>query len=157
MSSPPPPPSSLPPPMPYQSQQVSSDLEQSNLQTLSIFYFIVAGLQALIGLVPLIYVGFGILVGFVGAAGANKGGGGGAGGIMALGGMMACFGFFLSAMFWTFAFLNFTVGRSLRARKRLTLCYVMAALICLHAPLGTVLGVFTFVVLSKPGVKESFT
>ena len=37
-----------------------------------------------------------------------------------------------------------------------TFCFVMAALACAFFPFGTILGIFTIVVLVRPGVKEMF-
>lgn len=44
-------------------------------------------------------------------------------------------------------------GRCLRQRRRYTLCLVMAAISCMLMPIGTVLGVFTLIVLMHPSVK----
>ena len=150
------PPSSYPP-----SGQVVNYTNQvqidEQLKMLSIFWWVIAGLQALAGCLFLLYVGFGIVMMVLGgAAGAGSREPGAAVPFMGMGAFMVCFGIVLLAFIWGIAFLNYTVGKSLRERRRLTLCYVMAAIICLGFPLGTALGVFTFVTLSKPGVKESF-
>jgi 4-amino-4-deoxy-L-arabinose transferase-like glycosyltransferase len=47
-------------------------------------------------------------------------------------------------------------GSALRKRKRKTFVLIMAALNCLSVPYGTVLGVFTFLVLQRPEAKELF-
>jgi hypothetical protein len=47
-------------------------------------------------------------------------------------------------------------GRSLAARKRYTFCIIVAAISCTFFPLGTALGVFTILVLSRPSVKALF-
>jgi hypothetical protein len=52
--------------------------------------------------------------------------------------------------------LNALAGRWLQARRNRTFCIVVAALNCISIPLGTVLGVFTLVVLTKPDVQRSF-
>lgn len=51
---------------------------------------------------------------------------------------------------------HFLAGRALSARRSLTLCYVVAGFACVSVPLGTVLGVFTFVVLSRSSVQAQF-
>jgi hypothetical protein len=135
--------------------QLPYDPDQSNLETLSIFYFIIAGLQALFACFGLLYVLFGVLIGFAGMAGANRPGDAGAAAVGA--GMFICFGVVFILLAGTIAFLNYKTGRSLRARRNLTLCYVMAIIHCLLFPLGTILGVFTLVVLNRPSVKASFT
>ena len=57
---------------------------------------------------------------------------------------------------WTAAVLLAWSGRCLAQRRRYIFCMVMAAIACLFVPLGTVLGVFTIVVLAKPEVKATF-
>jgi hypothetical protein len=54
------------------------------------------------------------------------------------------------------AALAFLVGRSLPHRRRRTFCMVMAGLMCLSVPVGTVLGVFTLIVLARPSVAALF-
>jgi hypothetical protein len=44
----------------------------------------------------------------------------------------------------------------LRKRRHRTLSFVMACLTCINIPLGTALGVFTLVVLSRPSVKALY-
>jgi hypothetical protein len=147
MSNPPPPPPPYPSYPPY-------DQDTSHLNTLSIFYYILAGLQCLGGCVGIIYIGLGVMLGLAGAAGGNHGGDAAAGATM--GGALACVGVVILVIVGGLAYLNFLAGQSLRQRKRLALIYVMAAIACLNLPLGTILGIFTFVVLSRPSVKASF-
>jgi len=45
-------------------------------------------------------------------------------------------------------------GRFTARQKHDTFCFVMACVECLFMPLGTVLGVFTILVLNRQGVKE---
>ena len=52
--------------------------------------------------------------------------------------------------------LNLFAGFSLLNRKNRSFCMVVAALNCVHVPFGTVLGVFTLIVLSRPSVRDSF-
>ncbi len=67
-----------------------------------------------------------------------------------------CIAGFIFCLLATVAVLDFKCGRSLARRKNSTHCYVMAALSCVNVPFGTLLGVFTLVVLSRPTVKELF-
>jgi len=45
---------------------------------------------------------------------------------------------------------------ALRKRKHRTFLLVMAALSCLSIPYGTILGIFTFMVLQRPAAKKLF-
>jgi len=47
-------------------------------------------------------------------------------------------------------------GRNLTARRNRTFCLVIAGINCVHFPLGTLLGVFTFIVLMRPSVAAQF-
>ena len=64
--------------------------------------------------------------------------------------------FYLVMGIWfvTSGVLNVISGLCLRARKHRTLSLVVAGINCLHIPLGTVLGVFTIVVLMRDSVRE---
>ena len=64
-------------------------------------------------------------------------------------------GFFILAG-WSFGALTIFSGRSIKARKRRAFTFVMACLNTLLIPFGTVLGVFTLVVLSRPSVKRLY-
>jgi hypothetical protein len=52
--------------------------------------------------------------------------------------------------------LNFLSARFLRHRRHRTFSLVAAGLNCLQIPFGTVLGVFTIMVLSRPSVREKY-
>jgi Na+-driven multidrug efflux pump len=52
--------------------------------------------------------------------------------------------------------LNVISGLCIRARKHRTFSMVVAGINCLHMPLGTVLGVFTLIVLIRDSVRELY-
>ncbi len=53
--------------------------------------------------------------------------------------------------------LNLLVASSLRQRRRWMLCAVVSGLNCLQMPLGTLLGVFTLVLINRSDVRATFT
>lgn len=57
---------------------------------------------------------------------------------------------------WTIAALAFAAGRNLSRRRRYRFCFGVAALECIVVPLGTILGAFTLVVLTREGVRSLF-
>lgn len=57
---------------------------------------------------------------------------------------------------WAMAVAMIIAGRGLKQRTKYTYCLVVAGISCIFMPLGTVLGVFTIVVLTRPGVKALF-
>ena len=72
------------------------------------------------------------------------------------GGIFICLGvggLLLGVAMGTF---NIMVGRNLASQKGKTFCYVISAINCLSIPLGTALGIFTFVVLGRPSVTAMF-
>jgi hypothetical protein len=122
-----------------------------HLRLLSVFHYIVAGLAALFSLFPTIHLAVGIAM----VSGVIKD---------------AKDPFPLALMGWffivfascfilcglTFATCLFLAGRYLQKRKHYTFCLVMAGVACMFMPFGTVLGVFTIVVLVKEDVKAMF-
>jgi hypothetical protein len=122
------------------------DLE--HLRLLAIFHYVVAALAALFSLFPLIHVAFGvaILSGELEHKRPDR----------FVGWMLIAIGLAVIACGLAFAALITLAGRSLAQRRNYTFCFVIAALLCLFAPVGTVLGVFTLIVLLRPSVKPLF-
>jgi hypothetical protein len=126
---------------------MKQDLE--HLKLLSIFHYVVAGMAALFACIPFIHF-------FMGLALATGAFGDADPGTRPIGfGLMVFAGLFILAG-WTLAALIAFTGRSLQTRKRFTFCLVMAGVECIFMPFGTVLGVFTIIVLMRESVKEIF-
>jgi hypothetical protein len=132
----------------------AEDRDAAHLRTLSICWYILSIFQAFTGCIVLGYI---VLVLLMGVGMASSGHSDDATAGAAFSGFFGCFGLALLAFWWGLAFLNFNVARSLAKRRHRGLCFVMAAFACLFVPLGTILGVFTFVTLSRPSVQNSFT
>ena len=60
------------------------------------------------------------------------------------------------AWFVASGILNVLSGFFLRARQHRTFSLVVAGLNCIHIPIGTVLGVFTIIVLIRESVRELY-
>jgi hypothetical protein len=120
--------------------------DAEHLRLLSIFYFILAGLQ-LIGVVfGLIYSVVGGVVMTVGAVAASEEG---------IAAVIVGAVFLLLGLLY--AYLLYLTGRSLRDARRRTFCFVMAILLCvLGGVIGIILGIFTIVVLSRESAQELF-
>jgi hypothetical protein len=133
---------------------VKRDLE--HLKLLSIFYYVLAGLVGLTYSLGLIYVVLGIMI-INGAIPAPPPGSGAPGMPTAMGWMFLIFGGCFVLIGWTMAICMISVGVCLSRRKAWMFCCIVAGFICvLNAPLGTILGVFTFIVLLRPRVKDLF-
>jgi len=59
-------------------------------------------------------------------------------------------------MGWIFAAFVLATGRFLAKRKHYLFCLVMAGIESIFMPFGTVLAVFTIIVLMRDSVKELF-
>lgn len=57
---------------------------------------------------------------------------------------------------WAYAALNFYIAGCLEQRKRRSLILLTAGINCCNFPLGVLLGVFTFIVMSRPTVRLVF-
>lgn len=124
------------------------DSDREHLQLLSIFQYVYAGIVALLSLVPCIHLTVGIVM-LSGAMG-NEGPPAEFGWIIiAFAGTIILFGLAL-------AFAIFTAGSNLRKQTNRGYCIVIAAIQCLMVPLGTILGVFTLIVLMRPSVVAKF-
>jgi len=128
--------------------------DEEHLRLLSIFHYVCAGLAACITCIFFIYVIIGLalfLHPHVFPAQSNQAHPEQFIGLVMLvwGGMFIFFG-------WTFAACLGYSGRCLGQRKNYTFCMVMAAIACMFMPFGTILGVFTIIVLIRPSVKPLF-
>lgn len=65
-------------------------------------------------------------------------------------------GFSIFAIMLGFAALKFLAARRLKQRRSRTFCYIVAIITCFSVPFGTILGVCTFLVLSRPSVTQLF-
>jgi len=123
------------------------DLEQ--LRLLSIFHYVVGGLAAAFSFLPLIHFTVGLLM----ATGRLETSEPALRTVGAL--FMVMAGLFIVAG-WAMAAAIVVAGRFLARRRHYTFCLVVPALECLFVPFGTVLGVFTIVVLMRDSVKALF-
>ena len=125
---------------------MKQDLE--HLKLLAIFHYVVAGMAALFACIPFIHFFMGLALA-TGALDADPE-------AQPIGiGLMIFAGLFILAG-WTLAALIAFAGRSLQTHKRYTYCLVMGGVECMFMPFGTVLGVFTIIVLMRDTVKEVF-
>lgn len=133
-----------------------SSADNDHLWLLSIFYYIVGGMIALFACFGIIHLVLGIMM--IADPTAFRGNAdrlpspidGLFGWMFALAGGCFLFGG------WTMAAINVYVGRCLQRRKRWLFAVVVAAVDCCWMPFGTVLGVFSLVVLLRPSVKRQF-
>jgi len=127
--------------------------DEDHLRLLSIFHHVVAGLSGLFALLPIFHLIFGLMFIFAPAQFADKGEPPPAW----FGWLFVIVAVVFMTIGWTFAGFVFAAGRFLAKRKRYLFCLVMAGVECMFMPFGTVLGVFTIIVLLRPSVKQVFS
>lgn len=132
---------------------MNQDLE--HLRLLSIFHYVVAGLTALFACFPIFHLAFGLVMFFAPEVLENN--------HPQPPGEFRFFGLFIAIFAgsfilagWSLAVCVLLAGRNLARHRRYTFCLVIAGIICAFMPFGTVLGVFTIIVLVRPSVKELF-
>ncbi len=128
-----------------------SNVDAEHLRLLSLFHYVVAGLAALFSLFPVLHLVLG-LAAITGHLGDGE--------KSAMPQLMGWFFvFFASAWIvtgFTLAGCMVLAARFLRERRRFLFCLVVAGAECAFSPFGTLLGVFTIVVLVRPSVKAAF-
>jgi hypothetical protein len=126
-----------------------ADDDLEHLRLLSVFHYVVAGMMALASLVPGVQLTVGLLLatGRIGAADDGS---------EAFGWLMASCASFLVILGLSIATLVAIAGRGLARHRSYTYCLVVAGFLCLAIPFGTLLGVFTIIVLVKPTVRALF-
>jgi len=125
--------------------------DEQYLQLLSIFHYIVAGIAALVACFPIFHLTIGVGMIIAALTGSNE-----AAPMAVFGLVFALIGGSVILIGWAFAVCVAIAGRFLATRRHHTYCLVMAGIECLFTPFGTVLGVFTLLVLTRPSVKEMF-
>lgn len=124
--------------------------DKQHLNTLSIFYFIFAGLSAVAALAALILIPVGVWLASMKET--------------QQGALPPEFGYFFIGLgvfmlLWrsVYAFLMLHAGKALRQQRRWKFVFLMAIADCVLGGMpGIVLGVFTIIVLNRPSVKELF-
>ncbi len=127
--------------------------DEDQLRLLSIFHYVVAGFAALFSCLPIFHIVIGLMLVF--APGKLDGGNSAPPAIF--GWLFACVGAALVLAGWSFAVLVFLAGRFLAKQTRYTFCLAMAGVQCMFVPFGTVLGIFTIIVLMRESVKADFS
>ncbi len=126
-------------------QLTNEDISQLN--SLALAYYIVGGLNALLGLFFLIpvAVGIGIVSGAIEFDAPP-----------ASGWIFVAVGLLVIAISEALSICMVITGKHLNRRTGYTFSFVVACISCTNTPLGTILGILTIIVLSRPSVKAAF-
>lgn len=162
-----------PPIPPVNAAHVQQIQDAEHLRLLSVFYYVMAGILGVTGLIFIVHIIMGLaIVGgsfgasptvsispntFPGAPPFPSGSGPSPGQMPnSFGWIFVFMGAFALVVSELMAALSFFAGRCLAKQQKKTFVQVVAGLLCLHVPLGTALGVFTFIVLARPSVAPLF-
>ncbi len=124
--------------------------DEQHLNLLSIFHYVVGGLTALFSCIFLVHVALGIAMlngAFDGKDAPPR----------FLGWIFILLPGFFILCGWIISACMIVAGRKLARHKARTYCLVIAGLECVLMPFGTVLGVFTIIVLMRESVKTLFS
>ena len=118
---------------------------------LAVFHYVFAGMAALFGCFPMLYVVFGILIftGSLGGAPQNAP-------PPMIGLMMAGFGAAASVLVWALAAATAMCGYYLHVQRNYLFCLIVAAIETMNMPIGTALGVCTIITLADEKGKAMF-
>jgi hypothetical protein len=130
--------------------------DEQHLRLLSIFHYVVSGLAALFALIPIFHLIFGLIMILAPEKFAGHGHGQEQPPLALMGWFFVIFAAVFITIGWTFAVFVLTAGRFMARRKHYLFCLVMGGVECLFMPFGTVLGVFTIIVLMRESVKQLF-
>ncbi|MCF7749643.1 hypothetical protein KQ945_02710 [Bacillus subtilis subsp. subtilis] len=147
-----------PPPLPAPRAAAGGSSGQDDaaqLRLLSVLHYVLAGFTVLFSLFPVLYLVLGIAV-LSGAMPVDSSTASTPSEARLLGGVFIGLGaVFFVGMLGMAAFIGYA-ARCLARQQRHTLCLVAAALCCMFMPLGTILGVFTLVTLTRASVRARF-
>jgi len=123
------------------------------LNLLGILHYVFAGIYAVIGLIPLLHVTLGVMMlnGTIEPGPQDD-----PEELRTVGGIFVAVGLISVLFCQAYAVAVGFAGSKLRQRRGRMYCFVIACLVCLAIPLGTVLGVFTIITLMDEQVKSSF-
>jgi hypothetical protein len=130
-----------------------NDLEKDleHLRLLSIFMYVYSGLFAMFACFPIIHLSIGIMI----VSGALNDGRNSMA-PAAFGWMFIILASFFILAGWAIAIANFLAARNLKRHTNRLFCLIVSGIDCAFFPMGTAIGVFSFLVLLREPVKELF-
>jgi hypothetical protein len=126
--------------------QTTVEQKKNYLDILAVFHYVYGGFSLVVTFMVLAFVGVGM-----GAAT-----GWGHNWDPEAGCVMAVVFFFVLIFAGGISVLNLLTGRALQTRRGYVLSLVTAGVNCLNLPLGTLLGIFTLILLADPTVRPMF-
>ncbi len=135
------------------SRAEASARDLDNLRMLSTFHYVFAAVVAFFGCLPIIHIVVGILI-LTGQIGEDEALPPPMGQMM--GALFIVAASIMILIHWSIAAAALFAARNLVHHRSYTFCLVVGVAECFFMPYGTVLGVFTLIVLMRPSVKVLF-
>jgi hypothetical protein len=123
--------------------------DEANIDMLAIFHYVVGAFMALFSLFPLIYLVFGMFFIFAPDITNNSQP---SSAPEFVGYIFIVIGIVFVLIGEALAFSVIYSGRQLQKKQKRMFSFIIACIMCFFVPFGTILGVFTIVVLSKDSV-----
>lgn len=133
-----------------------SIIDEEHLRLLSLGYMISAGISAFFSLFGLMYVFMGIMMSSIIAHTPQVATKTGQEPPAFIGWLLTGIGLGFFLILIALAAAKFRVGFCVKHRRSRTFCLVVAGITCLGIPYGTILGVFSFMVLGRDSVAQQF-
>ena len=133
--------------------KIMYDENERYLQILSIAHYVHGALIGLLAFFPIFHFGIGIamLTGQFGSSGRNT-----EFPATWFGLFFVCIAGAIMVSGWAYAVCSILAGRYMQQRKNYTFCMVMGGVDCIFQPLGTVIGVFTLLLLTRAPVRAMY-
>src|SRR5215216_7662546 len=127
--------------------------DEEHLRLLAVFHYVVAGIGGLFACFPLIHVAVGLAM-FLSPSFVAKGQADVAPHWFGL--LFVVMGGVFVLLGWSAAICTFISGRYLAKRRKRMFSFVTGAILCAFMPFGTILGVFTLIVLGRDSVRQLY-
>ena len=129
-------------------------IDVEHLKILSLGYLVSAGMAALFSLFGLLYAFMGVIIGAATTEAARKANQSPP--PVFVGWVFGIIGLVIFVLLIGMAILKLWTAQCIKRRRSRVFCMVVAAISCLEIPYGTLLGVFTFLVLGLNSVQCMF-
>jgi hypothetical protein len=126
--------------------------DREHLRILSIFHYVVAGFSGCFACFPIFHLIMGLVMVIAPGEMAENG----EAFPLVFGLLFVGMATLMILAGWTLAVLIILTGRRLARQTHYMFCLVMGGVECIFMPFGTVLGIFTIIVLTRPTVKRLF-
>lgn len=131
-------------------------VDDEHLKVLWICYIVSAAVSALFSVIGLFYMAMGMFMGAMISQMPNNGPGNNQPPPAFVGWLFGGIGFVFFLLMIAIGLLKLRAAFCIKQRKSRTFCMIVAAICCLGIPYGTLLGVFTFLVLGRGSVMSQF-